>query len=63
MKQDEILEGNFSCKVNLENTVCRNFVVQFKSERFLFHRKNLILGLIFNLMVNFQVYKVKINIL
>ncbi len=23
-KQDEILEGNFSCKVNLENTVCRN---------------------------------------
>jgi hypothetical protein len=24
LKQDEILEGNFSCQVNLENTVCRN---------------------------------------
>jgi protein arginine N-methyltransferase 1 len=28
MKQDEILEGQFSCKVNLENTVCRKTIIE-----------------------------------
>jgi protein arginine N-methyltransferase 1 len=50
IKRDEVLEGTFACKVNLENPVSffRHIFVHFER---ISSRKNWNLVLIFNLMV------------